>query len=48
MNGDDLRAIGILSGPQMGKILAEMEAHWETENYRPTKELLLELLQSQS
>lgn len=44
INGTDLRALGMLSGPKMGQILAELETKWEAENYRPTKEMLLESL----
>lgn len=45
VNGDDLRALGMLSGPLMGEWLKKLEQHWEADDYRPSKEQLLAQIQ---
>ncbi len=48
VSGDDLRAIGIPPGPAMGTLLAQMEKSWEENDYRPSREMLLNDLQMQT
>jgi poly(A) polymerase len=46
VNGDDLRRLGMLSGPLMGQWLKKLERIWEEEGYKPTKEQLLAQVQT--
>ena len=41
VTGKDLLAIGIASGPPMGKMLRKIERHWIAQDFVPTREQLL-------
>ena len=47
IKGSDLIARGAPSGPQMGQWLQQLEQWWESENYAPTREQILERFESQ-
>jgi poly(A) polymerase len=41
LSGDDLIALGIKPGKEMGELLRTLEDAWEAGDYKPTKEELL-------
>lgn len=42
LSGEDLRGIGMISGPQMGQALRQLESQWEAADYQLTPQKLLE------
>jgi poly(A) polymerase len=42
VSGGDLKAIGIASGPKMGKLLTDLEDWWLASDFKPDKDQLLE------
>lgn len=44
VRGADAIALGVPRGPAIGKVLAEVEAWWEAEDYRPGRDHCLERL----
>lgn len=46
VSGDDLLALGMKEGTDLGKALKELEQFWEENNYAPTKEALLKRAKS--
>ena len=42
VTGDDLKALGIVSGPQLGRILRDIEDWWLASDFKPGREELLE------
>lgn len=45
VSGDDIKALGLPSGPQLGKVLSNLRAIWTADNYQSTREVLLEGLE---
>lgn len=41
LRGEDVLALGVASGPEVGKRLAAVKAWWEAEDFRPGREELL-------
>lgn len=41
VTGGDLKSIGVPPGPEMGRLLREMEEYWEAQGYAPDKHALL-------
>ena len=41
ITGDDLKTLGIAPGPDMGRLLKELESYWEAEGYAPDRKALL-------
>ncbi len=48
LRGRDVMATGIGHGPRIGQILKEIEAWWESEDYRPGREECLKRLREQA
>jgi poly(A) polymerase len=44
LRGEDVLALGVAPGPEVGKRLAAVKAWWEEEDFRPAREELLERL----
>lgn len=42
LSGEDLRSIGMISGPQMGQALRQLESQWEAADYQLSPQKLLE------
>ncbi|MGE5504156.1 MAG: CCA tRNA nucleotidyltransferase [Actinomycetota bacterium] len=42
IKGRDLMSMGLPHGPRIGKLLAELEAWWEANDYRPGREEMLQ------
>ena len=47
LNGEDLQAVGVAPGPELGQWLQFLEQWWEREDYKPGKAELLKYFQAQ-
>lgn len=47
VKGEDLAALGLEAGPQMGAWLKQLEEWWEREGYAPTREEILKRFEAQ-
>ncbi len=47
VKGDDIKVLGIAAGPQLGKILRDLEDWWLASDFKPGREELLQHLRDQ-
>jgi poly(A) polymerase len=41
LRGSDVVALGLAPGPEIGRLLAELEAAWEASDFKATRRVLL-------